>query len=139
MTAQPFATRRSFLYTAALTTAATALAPRTLFAHQVAAAPPDRLAQMRAAGASAKITTQPLRGNINALLGSGGNIAVLQGKDGKLLVDSGFSTSHPQIAEALAALSPDPLTPISSTPTGTPITPTAIYGCTRPAPPSSRT
>src|SRR5690348_16620762 len=35
--------------------------------------------------ASSEITTHGLRGNINALEGSGGNIAVLTGSDGKLL------------------------------------------------------
>ncbi len=113
------ASRRHFLHTAALTTTAAALIPRSLFAQQPA--PTDRLAQMRAAGAAAKITTQPLRGNVSALLGSGGNIAVLTGPggsgkaDGKLLVDSGFSTSRPQIAEALTAISADPLTHLIDT------------------------
>ncbi len=107
--------RRHFLHTAALTATAASLAPRTLFALQQAGAsapPTDRLAQMRAAGASAKITTQPLRGNVSVLLGSGGNIAVLPGpadpakSDGKLCIDSGFSTSQPQVSAALDALSP---------------------------------
>lgn len=105
--------RRRFLHTAALTATAAHLVPRSLFAQAApAAAPPDRLAQMRSAGAAAKITTQPLRGNVSALLGSGGNIAVLTGpadpakSDGKLCIDSGFSTSHPQVSAALDALSP---------------------------------
>lgn len=67
------------------------------------------MAEGRAAGAKAKIVTQPLRGNISALIGSGGNIAVLPGKDGKLLIDAGYSTSQPQITAALAAISSDPL------------------------------
>ncbi|MDQ6691711.1 MAG: MBL fold metallo-hydrolase, partial [Candidatus Dormibacteraeota bacterium] len=105
--------RRHFLHTAALTATAAHLAPRSLFAQAApAVAPPDRITQMRTAAASAKITTQPLRGNVSALLGSGGNIAVLTGpadpakSDGKLCIDSGFSTSHPQVAAALNALSP---------------------------------
>ncbi len=110
MNAHP--SRRSFLRSAALAATGAHLAPRLLFAQAPQA---DRMAQMRAAAASAKITTQPLRGNVSALLGSGGNIAVLPGKDGKLLVDSGFSTSRPQIADALAALSPDPLTHLIDT------------------------
>ena len=62
----------------------------------------------RAAGATAKIKTQSLRGNVSALIGSGGNIAVLPGKDGKLLIDSGYSTSQPQITVALDTISGDP-------------------------------
>ena len=104
-------TRRSFLQTSVLTVAAAHLGPRTLFAEQEAAVA-DKLAQMRASAAGAKITTQALRGNVSALLG---NIAVLPGKDGKLLVDSGFSTSRPQIAEALAALGPEPPTLLINT------------------------
>jgi glyoxylase-like metal-dependent hydrolase (beta-lactamase superfamily II) len=100
-------TRRNFLTTSAAATAAT-FAPRLLFAQ---APPPmtDRAATMRAAAATAKITTQLLRNNISVLMGSGGNIAVLPGPEGKLLVDSGFATSRAQIAEALNAISADPI------------------------------
>lgn len=115
MDVQQHRTRRHFLQTAVLTATAAHLAPSSLFAQQTPAAPaaaPDRITQMRTAAASAKITTQPLRGNVSVLLGSGGNIAVLPGpadptkSDGKLCVDSGFSTSRPQVAAALDALSP---------------------------------
>ena len=41
--------------------------------------------------------------------GSGGNILVLPGKSGKLMVDSGFATSRRQVSEALASLSTDPI------------------------------
>jgi len=113
--------RRHFLQAAALTATAAHLAPSHLFAQQTAAASPDRLTQMRTSAANAKITTQPLRGNISGLLGSGGNIAVLtspggSGKsDGKLLIDSSFSTSQPQISAALDALSPDAITHLINT------------------------
>ena len=39
----------------------------------------------RKAGETANITVQALRGNVSALIGSGGNIAVLPGGDGKLI------------------------------------------------------
>jgi glyoxylase-like metal-dependent hydrolase (beta-lactamase superfamily II) len=61
------------------------------------------------AAAKAKITVHPLRRNISVLEGSGGNIAVLTGRDGKLLVDAGFSVSRPAIADALASISADPI------------------------------
>ena len=110
--------RRRFLRTSALTAAASSFAPKLLLAQQTPASPPpttDRLAQMRAAASSAKITAQPLRGNVICLMGSGGNIAVLTGKDGKLLVDSGYSTSHPQVAAALQSISPAPISLLINT------------------------
>ena len=103
----PLITRRRFLATTATTAAAAYLTPRPLFAQD--AQPPAMVVQARAAAATGKITTQKLRGNISVLLGSGGNIAVLPGPQGKLLVDTGISTSRPQITEALAAISPDPI------------------------------
>lgn len=69
----------------------------------------DRVAQMRAAGAAAKLTTTKLTDTLSVISGSGGNVAVLTGPDGKVLVDSGFGTSAPQFKVALAALSNDPL------------------------------
>lgn len=66
-------------------------------------------AQMRAAGANARLTTQPLRSGLSMISGSGGNILVLPGKSGKLMVDSGFATSRRQVSEALASLSTDPI------------------------------
>jgi glyoxylase-like metal-dependent hydrolase (beta-lactamase superfamily II) len=64
---------------------------------------------IRGAAATAKINVQKLRGNISVLEGSGGNIAVLTGRDGKVLVDAGITASRPQITEALASLSSDPV------------------------------
>ena len=45
------------------------------------------------------------------LEGSGGNIAVLTGPDGKVLVDAGIGVSRPQMTKALADLGGDPVTP----------------------------
>src|SRR6201995_5191329 len=59
--------------------------------------------------ASSEITTHGLRGNINALEGSGGNIAGLTGSDGKLLVDAGISVSRARLTKALEALGKDPI------------------------------
>src|SRR5262252_2803699 len=63
----------------------------------------------------AKIETYPLRRGISVLEGSGGNIGVLTGKDGKLLIDSGFAVSKARIVEALNALSADPVTQLINT------------------------
>src|SRR5580698_1259878 len=60
--------------------------------------------------ASSPITTHKLRNNISVLDGSGGNIAVSIGADGKVLVDAGISVSRPRLTEALAALGNAPIT-----------------------------
>lgn len=101
------ATRRRFLATGIATTLVS-LASRTIFAQQDAKLP-EMLVQGRANAAVAKITTQKLRDNLSVLMGSGGNIAVLSGPQGKLLVDAGVSTSQPQITEALKTISADPV------------------------------
>src|SRR5271165_851493 len=56
------------------------------------------------------IKTYRLRNNISVLEGSGGNIAVLTGPDGKVLIDAGIGVSQPQIAKALADLGGEPIT-----------------------------
>jgi len=65
--------------------------------------------------ATSPIVTHRLRNNISVLEGSGGNIAVLTGPDGKLLIDAGIGVSRPQITKALAALSADPVTHLVNT------------------------
>ena len=96
--------RRQFIVSAGLTAAAFGLGPSYL-----TAASQTLVEKARQSGASAKITTQTLRGNLSALIGSGGNIGVLTGADGKLIIDSGYSGSQKQIADALASLSGDPI------------------------------
>jgi glyoxylase-like metal-dependent hydrolase (beta-lactamase superfamily II) len=66
-------------------------------------------AQMRAGGRLATLTIEPLRKNISLISGSGGNILVLPGEDGKLVVDSGLATSRIQMSRVLQSLSADPL------------------------------
>ena len=66
-------------------------------------------AQMRAAGRLAKLTIEPLRNNVSLISGSGGNVLVVPGMDGKLVVDSGLATSKVQMSRALQSISPDPL------------------------------
>jgi glyoxylase-like metal-dependent hydrolase (beta-lactamase superfamily II) len=96
--------RRNFIAVAGSAAAALALAPRCLFADSKGIVP-----TMMAEASKATITTYPLRRNIGVLEGSGGNIAVLTGNDGKLLVDSGFSVSKPRLLEALNRFSSDPI------------------------------
>jgi glyoxylase-like metal-dependent hydrolase (beta-lactamase superfamily II) len=55
------------------------------------------------------IVTHKLRNNVSVLEGSGGNIAVLTGPDGKVLIDAGIGVSRPHITKALADLGTDPV------------------------------
>ncbi|MBR1087854.1 MBL fold metallo-hydrolase [Bradyrhizobium manausense] len=65
--------------------------------------------------ATSEIATYKLRNNISVLEGSGGNIAVLTGPDGKLLVDAGIGVSRPQLSKALAGLSGEPIAHLINT------------------------
>lgn len=67
------------------------------------------------AAAAAAIQVHTLRDNISVLEGSGGNIAVLHGNKGKLLVDAGFRVSKTKLASALAQLGSQPLTQLINT------------------------
>ena len=49
------------------------------------------------------------------LEGSGGNVAVLTGPDGKVLIDAGIAVSRPQMTKALADLGADPITHLINT------------------------
>lgn len=65
--------------------------------------------------ANSKIAVQSLRRNISVLIGAGGNIAVLTGSDGKLLVDAEIITSRPHLSSALASINTDPLKQLINT------------------------
>jgi glyoxylase-like metal-dependent hydrolase (beta-lactamase superfamily II) len=65
--------------------------------------------------ATSPITTYKLRNNISVLEGSGGNIAVLTGPDGKLLVDAGISVSRPRLSKALDELGKEPIAHLINT------------------------
>jgi glyoxylase-like metal-dependent hydrolase (beta-lactamase superfamily II) len=69
----------------------------------------DLVPTMIHAASTTAISVHPLRRNIAVLEGSGGNISVLTGKDGKLVVDAGFSVSQPRISAALDCISQDPI------------------------------
>src|SRR5258708_25030484 len=101
--------RRSFL---GMGLAAAAVAvPRWGFALPAAAGQADsgdRAAQMRAGAANAPIKTTKLYDNVYLLQGAGGNMAVQTGADGKVLIDSSFSTAVPHLKGALDALGEGP-------------------------------
>ena len=65
--------------------------------------------------ATSPIKTYKLRNNVSVLEGSGGNVAVLTGPDGKLLVDAGIGVSRPQLSKALAELGNEPIAHLINT------------------------
>src|SRR5437762_9971069 len=96
--------RRRFLISTSMAATVGLLAPRNLLAQD------DGLVQTaRKTAASVTVSVQKLRGNVSVLMGAGENIAVLPGRDGKLLIDAGFAGARPKIADALASISSDPI------------------------------
>src|SRR5690349_708704 len=93
--------RRNFLQ---LGTAAGAASLLERWGFSQAVAANDRIAQMRAAGASTPVKTTKLYDNIWLLQGAGENMAVQTGKDGIILIDSSFATAVPHIKEAIAGV-----------------------------------
>src|ERR1044071_2726887 len=59
--------------------------------------------------AKGDIVTVPVRGNITVLMGSGANIVVLSGSEGKFLVDAGIQPSKEKLRAALDEIGPSPL------------------------------
>jgi Metallo-beta-lactamase superfamily len=59
--------------------------------------------------AKAQIKIHQMRGDISIPEGSGGNVAVLTGRDGKVFVDSGITATKTRILEAANSLSADPI------------------------------
>jgi glyoxylase-like metal-dependent hydrolase (beta-lactamase superfamily II) len=96
--------RRRFVASAGLAATAVCLVPHRLFGDEE-----SLVVASRKAGETANVTVQALRRNVSALIGSGGNIAVLPGDDGKLIIDSGLLGTRGKIVDALSSLSPDPI------------------------------
>jgi glyoxylase-like metal-dependent hydrolase (beta-lactamase superfamily II) len=106
----PTGSRRRFIVAAGFSATAAMLNMRQLFAMDEGIVP-----TMLKEAARAEINVHPLRRNISVLEGSGGNIAVLTGRDGKLLVDAGFTVSRPRIWDALVSINPDPINHLINT------------------------
>src|SRR5262245_37130727 len=80
------------------------LSPREVFAKAG-----NIVDMIRDEAARAPIKAHKLRRDVSVLEGSGGNIAVLTGADGKVFVDAGITVSRPRILEAADSLSRDPI------------------------------
>jgi glyoxylase-like metal-dependent hydrolase (beta-lactamase superfamily II) len=70
---------------------------------------------IRGEAAKTPIKIHRLRGSVSVLEGSGGNIAVLTGVDGKVFIDAGITASRRRILEAANGLSQDPITHLINT------------------------
>ena len=95
---------------AAFTAAGEWLTPRAAFSEAR-----GLVSLIKDSAAVSPIVTYQLRNNISVLEGSGGNVAVLTGPDGKVLVDAGIGVSRPQMTKALADLGADPVTHLINT------------------------
>ena len=113
-------TRRDILRTGSMLAGAgvlSGLMPSSLFSQpkartanlQQVASSADRLTQMKAQWAGMPLVTAKLRDNIYLLSGPGGNMVVLTGADGKVLVDSGIAAAAPKIKDAMDGFGGAPL------------------------------
>ena len=107
---QHLLTRRGFCFCAAATAAGGWMSPRDAYAEAR-----GLVSLIKDSAARSPIAIHRLRGDISVLEGSGGNVAVLTGPDGKVMVDAGIAVSQRQMTRALAALSPEPLTHLVNT------------------------
>src|SRR2546423_14984707 len=64
----------------------------------------DPLAAFRARMGAVPIQAQPLAGNLTLLSGPGGNVVVLRGADGLVMVDTFVSPAWPKLQESLKGL-----------------------------------
>jgi cyclase len=81
---------------------------RVSFAQQ-ASSPADLLASMRAKFNAAPIQTQKLADNVTMLSGPGGSVAVLNGPDGKFVVDTFVAPAWPKRKDSLDSLGNAPV------------------------------
>jgi len=108
--------RRHFLTSLGAVGLASWVAPRLLFATASRRFIPEALGpveKMRQAAATDPITVQLLRGKMSVVAGNGGNVAVLPGQDGVLLVDSGIVGRR--VAQSVAGISKAPVKHIINT------------------------
>jgi len=102
--------RRHFLASLGALGAAVVAVPTWLNAQETGI-----VATARGEAAKSAISVRALRGNVHVLEGSGGNIGVFAGRDGKLLVDAGFPVSRAKITAALQRISADPIKQLVNT------------------------
>jgi len=111
---QPYLSRRGFCL-CCLGATTFAASGGWLTPNQVFAESRNIVDSMRAAAATEPIKVHKLRNDVSVLEGSGGNVAVLTGRDGKVLIDAGITASRARILEALSGLSKDPVRQLINT------------------------
>ena len=79
------------------------------------AAPADRLAAVRAQIGATPIQVSKLAENLTLLSGPGGNVLVLYGADGKVLVDTFLSPAWPKLKETLDGMGSAPVKTVIDT------------------------
>jgi len=85
------------------------------FAQQAAAPAADPLAAVRAQVGGMPIQTQKLGEALTLLSGPGGNVVVLNGADGKVMVDTFLSPAWPRLKETLDGLGSAPVKTVIDT------------------------
>jgi cyclase len=95
-------TRREWLRQAGLLSGGAMLAAGWPdWAYALVHQPGDQLAQMRAGMAATPITSAPLGENLTMLAGPGGNVVVLNGSDGKVVIDTFVQPAWANLKAAL--------------------------------------
>jgi cyclase len=115
-------TRRQLLRTGAATAGAVVVSytfPDWILGREISAlqqaAPQDALAQFRLKMGSVPITEAKLAGNLTMLSGPGGNVVVLHGADGKIVVDTFVQTVWDKLRQALDAAGGGPIKAVIDT------------------------
>jgi len=95
-------TRREWLQTMAALSAGAFIPKSSSFsASRLKVQQPDPLAAFRAQFGALPIKTLPLRDNLTMLSGPGGNVVVLHGSDGLIVVDTFVAPAWPKLEESL--------------------------------------
>ena len=113
-------TRRELLHTTTMIGGGTVLAQLfpgaiSAYAQQPGAAPADPIAAMRAQTAMAPIERVQLANNLVMLSGPGGNVVILYGADGKVVVDTFVQGVFGKLREHTARSSRGPITTVIDT------------------------
>ena len=87
----------------------TALTRRELFQIASSIAPAFWLSRVGAAQTPPALELQPLTDKLTLLTGDGGNIALLQGADGLLLIDSGYERNSEAMDKKARSVGPAPI------------------------------
>jgi len=86
------------------------LSPRAAYAEALGI-----VSLIKDSAAKSVISAHKLRNGVTVLEGSGGNVAVVSGKDGLVMIDAGISVSRKQMTKALADISREPVTHLINT------------------------